>query len=269
MGKVVFISGVSSGFGLATAKLLTNNGYNVYGTTRSGPGEISGVNYLHLDLTDNASIKNAVRQVIEKEQRIDILINNGGMHSGGPAEVLPDEYLKMQIETSFIGLVNLTREVLPLMRKQREGKIINISSIGGLIGLPYQAYYSAAKFAIEGFSEALRMEVKNYGIKVVLVNPGDFRTKNSANRRKFLASEQLCGPYSGQFSQTLNVIENDESNGMDPSILARSILKISESKNPKSRYIVATADQKLAVVLKKLLPGKIFDSIMMSHYKIS
>ena len=269
MGKVVFISGVSSGFGLETAKLLAQKGYKVYGTTRNGPGKLAGVDYLHLDLTDHASIKNAVRQVIETEQKIDILINNGGMHTGGPAEVLPDEYLKLQIETSFIGLVNLTREVLPVMRNQHEGSIINISSIGGLIGLPYQAYYSAAKFAIEGFSEALRMEVKSFGIKVILVNPGDFRTNNSANRRKFLASEQLCGQYSGQFRQTLDAIEKDESNGMDPSILARSILKISESKNPKTRYIVSSADQKLAVVLKKLLPGKLFDSIMMSHYKIS
>ncbi len=269
MGKVVLISGVSSGFGLETAKLFTRNGYTVYGTTRNGPGEISGVNYLHLDLTDHSSIKNAVRQIIEKEGKIDILLNNGGMHSGGPAEVLPDEYWKLQLETSFIGLVHLTREVLPVMRDQHDGKIINISSIGGLMGLPFQSYYSAAKFAIEGFSEALRMEVKGYGIKVVVVNPGDFHTNNSVNRRKYLASETHCGRYHDQFLKTLEVIEKDETNGMDPKFLASAILKIAESKNPKARYIVASAEQKLAVALKKMLPDKIFDRILMSHYRIS
>lgn len=269
MSKVVFISGISSGFGLETARLLSEKGFIVYGTTRNGSGDLTGVNYITMDLTDPISIKKAVDIIIEKEGRIDILINNGGMHSGGPAELLPSEFRSLQVETSFTGLVNVTREVLPSMREQHEGKIINISSIGGLMGLPFQSFYSAAKFAVEGFSEALRMEVKRYGIKVILVNPGDFRTNNSLNRRKFIVAGTDCGVYMNQFLKTLQVIEEDESGGGAPSVVARRLLKIVESRNPRNRYIVASPGQKFAVFLKRTLPGRLFDRILMSHYGIT
>src|SRR5664279_211637 len=116
------------------------------------------------------------------------------MHTGGPIETSPIENIKLQMDTNFLGTVNLTREVLPIMRKQGGGKIINFSSIGGLMGLPFQGYYSTSKFAIEGFSEALRMEVKQFNIKVVLINPGDFHTSNTANRRNFLAPTGIDDP---------------------------------------------------------------------------
>lgn len=269
MGKVVLISGISSGFGLETARLLSQKGLTVYGTTRNGTGELPGVSYIRMDLTDPASIKDAVGTILKNEGRIDILVNNGGMHSGGPAELIPPETRRLQVETSFTGLVNVTSEVLPAMREQREGKIINISSIGGLMGLPFQSFYSAAKFAVEGYSEALRIEIKNYGIKVILVNPGDFRTNNSLNRRKFIVAGNDCGVYNDQFRKTLQVIEKDESEGGDPAVLARRILKIAESRNPRNRYVVASPEQKFAVFLKRTLPGKLFDSILMSHYKIA
>jgi short-subunit dehydrogenase len=154
------------------------------------------------------------------------------------------------------------------MRKQGGGRIINISSIGGLMGLPYQAFYSAAKFANEGFSEALRMEVKKYNIKVILINPGDFHTSNSANRRNFLAPSGVDDPYHEQFGRTMAVIEKDEANGWDPLILAKKIVKIAECKNPRQRYIIASFEQKLAVALKYILPGKLFRKILEDHYKI-
>ena len=154
------------------------------------------------------------------------------------------------------------------MREQGGGTIINFSSIGGLMGLPFQAFYSAGKFAIEGFSEALRMEISRYNIKVVLINPGDFHTSNSANRRNFLAPTDTSDPYNAQFSKTLEIIEKDESNGWEPIVLARKIVKIVESRNPAQRYIIASFEQKLAVVLKYVLPGKIFRMILQDHYKI-
>jgi len=136
-----------------------------------------------------------------------------------------------------------------------------------LMGLPFQGYYSVSTFAIEGFSEALRMEVKQYNINVVVINPGDFHTSNSANRRGFLAGS-AGDPYKTQFSKTLSIIENDEAKGWDPEILAKKMLKIVESKNPKNRYVIASLEQKLAVILKKILPGKIFGKILESHYGI-
>lgn len=266
--KVILITGISSGFGMKTAKMLADEGHVVYGTLRKESVPDDRVHHLMMDLTDPGSIKRAVSLVFEKEGRIDVLINNAGMHSGGPVETLPVETIKLQMETNFLGLVLLTREVLPIMRKQGGGTIINFSSIGGLMGLPFQAFYSAGKFAIEGFSEALRMEVKQFKIKVVLINPGDFHTSNSANRRNFLAPTSEDDPYRQQFEKSLAAIEKDEANGWNPEVLARKIVRIVACKNPRQRYIIASLEQKLAVVLKYLLPGKLFRMILQDHYKI-
>jgi NAD(P)-dependent dehydrogenase (short-subunit alcohol dehydrogenase family) len=268
MNKVIFITGISSGFGKQTSVLLAKAGHTVYGTIRKESETSEGVRYITMDLTDLNSIRRAVSTVIEKEGRIDVLINNAGMHTGGPIENLPLEYIKLQLDTNFYGMVNLIREVLPYMRKQGGGKIINISSIGGLMGLPFQGYYSAAKFAVEGFSEALRMEVNQFNIKVILINPGDFHTSNSANRRNFLAPSGKDDPYKEQFEKSLSVIEKDETKGWDPVILARKMVKIVDAANPAQRYIISSFEQKLAVALKYILPGKIFRMILQDHYKV-
>ena len=269
MKKVILITGISSGFGRETARLLAEDGHTVYGTVRKEAEKVNSVNYLAMDLTDPGSIKKAVSEVAGREGRIDVLINNAGMHTGGPAETLPEEYVRLQMDTNFLGMVHLTREVLPMMREQGGGTIINFSSIGGLMGLPFQAFYSASKFAIEGFSEALRMEVNQFNIKVVLVNPGDFHTSNSANRRNFLAPAQHDDPYIQQFERSLNIIEKDESGGWEPQVLARKIVKIANDPRPRQRYIIASFEQKLAVVLKYILPGKLFRMILQDHYKVN
>jgi NAD(P)-dependent dehydrogenase (short-subunit alcohol dehydrogenase family) len=268
MKKVILITGISSGFGKETALLLSERGHIVYGTVRKEPGSSGSIKYLIMDLTDANSIKSAVATVVKNEGRIDVLINNAGMHTGGPIETSPIENIKLQMDSNFLGTVNLTREVLPVMRKQGGGTIISLSSIGGLMGLPFQGFYSAAKFAIEGFSEALRMEVSQFNIKVVLVNPGDFHTSNSANRRNFLAPTRDEDPYNEQFAKTLAVIEKDEANGWKPEVLARKMVRIVECKNPLQRYIIASFEQKLAVVLKYILPAKLFRMILQDHYKI-
>jgi short-subunit dehydrogenase len=269
MKKIILITGISSGFGKETARLLAEKGHTVYGTLRKDTKQDGSVNYLTMDLTDMNSIQKAVSDIIRKEGKIDILINNAGMHTGGPIETSSISNIKLQMDTNFMGTVNLTREVLPVMRKQGGGTIINFSSIGGLMGLPFQGYYSAAKFALEGFSEALRMEVAGFNIKVVLINPGDFHTNNSANRRNFLAPTGSNDPYNEQYQKSLAAIEKDESNGWEPVILAKKLLKIVECKKPRQRYIIASFEQKLAVVLKYVLPGKLFRSILAGHYKIA
>lgn len=268
MRKVVLITGISSGFGKNAASLLAEKGHTVYGTIRKPTKTDPRIHVLQMDLTHSGSITKAVATVVEKEGRIDVLINNAGMHSGGPIENMPLEIIKLQMDTNFTGLVLLTQAVLPVMRKQGNGIIINFGSIGGLMGLPFQAFYSAGKFAIEGFSEALRMEVAPFNIKVVVINPGDFNTNNSANRRKFLAPTSEDDPYREQFKKSLDIIENDEAKGQVPEKLAKKLVQIVECKNPKQRYIIASLDQKLAVVLKTLLPGKIFRKILSGHYGI-
>lgn len=268
MKKVILITGISSGFGKQTARLLAENGHKVYGTVRRNTFSDTPVHYITMDLTDIESIRTAVSTVVEKEGRIDVLINNAGMHTGGPAETSPLENIRLQMDTNFLGMVQITKEVLPIMRKQGGGTIINFSSIGGLMGLPFQAYYSASKFAIEGFSEALRMEVNRHKIKIILINPGDFHTSNSANRRNYLAPTGPDDPYNEQFNRTLKVIEKDETNGWAPEVLAKKIVRIVENKNPRQRYIIGSFEQKLAVLLKIILPGKLFRLILQDHYKI-
>lgn len=268
MKKIILITGVSSGFGQVTARLLANEGHKVYGTVRKSEEPDSKVSHISMDLTDIVSIKNTVKTIIEKEGRIDVLINNAGMHTGGPVETSSPENIKLQIDTNFIGTAHLTREVLPHMRQQGGGMIINFSSIGGLMGLPFQAFYSASKFAIEGFSEALRMEVKKFNIKVILINPGDFHTNNSANRRNYLAPSTPEDPYHLQFEKTMGVIEKDEAEGWPPQIVARKLVKIIECKNLKQRYIIASFEQKLAVMLKYVMPSQLFRKIIEDHYKI-
>jgi short-subunit dehydrogenase len=268
MKKVIFITGISSGFGKETATLLAKQGHTVYGTIRKETITDPLVKVLMMDLADGDTIISAVNTVLKNEGRIDVLINNAGMHTGGPIETMPLKTIKLQMDTNFIGLVQLTQAVLPVMRKQGGGMLINFSSIGGLMGLPYQGIYSAGKYAIEGFSEALRMEVKEFNIKVVVINPGDFHTSNSANRRGFLSPTGDEDPYQAQFAITLSVIENDETKGWEPGILAKKLVKIVDCNNPKHHYIIASFEQKLAVIIKYILPEKLFSKILRDHYGI-
>ena len=267
MQKVVFITGISSGFGKYTAEFLAQKGYVIYGTSRKEVEVDSRINVLKADITDVDSVKEAVETALQKEGRIDILINNAGMGISGPIETALTDDIRLQMSTNFMGAVNVIQAVLPAMREQQSGTIINISSIGGLMGLPFQGFYSASKFAIEGMSEALRMELKPFHIKVVVIRPGDFFTSFTSNRK---TDENISGnnPYEPQFRKSMSVIEADEKGGMKPDYFARKLARIIEKKNPGSSYIVSTAEQKLAVVLKRILPDALFSAILGSHYGI-
>lgn len=266
MQKVIFITGASSGFGKATAELLAQRGHIVYGTSRTAK-EHPSIHFLSMDVRDRESIATAVRQVIEKEGRIDVLINNAGMGIGGSLELATPEEIDLQMGTNFMGCVNMCQAVLPHMRKQRQGRIINLSSIGGIMGLPYQGYYSASKFAIEGFSEALSAEVKRFGISVSMVEPGDFATGFTASRKNSsltLENED----YGDSFRRSLKLIEKEENGGLKPEVLARRIATIVECRKPKLRYVVANLEQWFSVVVKRILPGNWFVGILRDYYKV-
>ena len=267
MRRVVFITGISSGFGKRIAALLSSKGYAVYGTSRKDIEPDQSITVLKADVTDAAAIKIAVEKVIMKEGRIDLLINNAGMGISGAIEEFSLEDIKVQMGTNVMGAVNTIQAVLPSMRRQGSGMILNISSIGGLMGLPFQGFYSASKYAIEGLSEALRMELKQFNIKVVVIEPGDFATNFTANR-KIVSNGTANSAYKDQFSKTLSIIEKDEKGGLPPEFLANKVLKIIEKSNPCHRYIIATFEQKLAVFLKTILPDSLFFKILGSHYGI-
>lgn len=267
MKKVVLITGVSSGFGKQIAELFAASGYTVYGTSRKAISAESSLHLLKMDVTDVDSINNGVASVLQAEGRIDVLINNAGMGISGAIEDTSTAEAKIQMDTTFYGMFHTMQAVLPGMRKQGSGTIINISSIGGLMGLPFQGFYAASKFAIEGLTHSLRMELKPFGIKVILINPGDFNTHFTANRQ-MVAKSGAGSAYEAQFKKTLAIIEKDENGGLDPAILAKKVLSIVEKKNPCVRYVISSAEQKLAVVLKNLLPDSWFYKMIADHYGI-
>ena len=223
MAKVVLITGISSGFGKAIAQILSDKGYEVYGISRKQSGNLSGtIRTLQADVTDVASVQKAVADVVAKTGRIDILINNAGMGISGAIEESSLEEINLQMNTNFTGYVNMIQAVLPAMRKQGGATIINISSIGGVMGLPYQGFYSASKYAIEGMSEALRMELKPFKINVIVIRPGDFFTNFTANRKPTRTSAP-GGAYEAQFARTLAIIDKEEKNGVPPVYIASKI----------------------------------------------
>ena len=263
---IVFITGISSGFGLETARLLAQEGHTVYGTVRREVEPLPKVHYLQLDVRDREAVSDAVRQVVEKEGRIDVLVNNAGMGIGGPLEFATEEEIRLQMDTNFMGLVHCVDAVLPYMRRQKSGKIIALSSIGGLMGLPFQGFYSASKFAIEGYCEALRLETKSFGIKVVVLRPGDFATGFTGSRKK-VADQAALQAYP-IYKTAIDKVEHDENGGLKPTVLARKISRIIKKRNPRHGYVVASLEQKLSVFLKRILPAKWFARILGSYYRV-
>ncbi|MDP4090230.1 MAG: SDR family oxidoreductase [Bacillota bacterium] len=288
--KVVLVTGASSGIGKATAIYLSERGIKVYGTSRNpnvgskqdnagvhmikmdateaaADSELdgSGVHMLKMDVTDAASVKNAISEVMRRENRIDAVFNNAGSGISGALEDTNLEEFKELFEANFFGMVRVVNEVLPHMRKAGKGIVINSSSIGGVIGLPYQGVYSSTKFAVEGYSEALSKEVKRFGIKVCMVEPGDFRTGFTASRR-FSKATSKDSAYYEDFLKTVSAFEKDELNGCNPKMIGKVIFRIVNSKRPRLRYPVGMVFQKIILFMKKFLPGRFYEKLIIFYY---
>ena len=264
--QVIIITGASSGFGKATAEMLSQKGHTVYGLCRRRVLAESNINYCQCDVRDRDNIRAVVEQIVAEQGRVDVLINNAGMGIGGALELATEEEIDLQMGTNFMGCVNMCQAVLPYMRKARRGKIINLSSIGGLMGLPYQGFYSASKFAIEGFTEALAAEVTGFGIRVCIVEPGDFATGFTGSRKNSQAT--MDDPdYGPIFKRSLAIIEKEENGGLPPEKLARRIVKLVEQKKPPLRNVVANLEQWLSTVIKRILTGNQMVGILRDYYK--
>ena len=264
--KVILITGISSGLGEATGKLLSEKGYTVYGTSRRYV-EINNINWLYMDVTKSETIQEAVNSIIQREKHIDVLINNAGIGIGGAIELATDDEISKQMETNFFGCVKVCKAVLPHMRQQEHGLIINFSSIGGIIGLPYQGYYSASKFAIEGYSEALATEVNRFGIKVTLIEPGDFATNFTTSRINSTITMENSD-YKDSFNRSLYIITNEENSGLKPIVAAKKILKIINKRHVRFRNVVANNEQKLSIFIKRVVPAYTFIKIIGEYYKV-
>ena len=263
---IILITGITSGFGRAMAEQLAGEGHTVYGTHRHATDLLPGVHYIKADAQKAEDCEAAVRQVLDAEGRIDVFINNAGMGIGGPLEFSSLEDAERQMDVNWMGMVRFLHWVLPAMRAQGGGKIICFSSIGGLMGLPFQGLYSSSKFAIEGYCEALRMEVRAHNIKVVVIEPGDFATSFTA-KRKSVSSPEAYEVYK-TYAKSLASIEHDETTGLKPEYLARKISKIVMNPRPRYKYIISTLEQRLSVLLKAILPPSWFEAILRSYYKL-
>ncbi len=265
--KVVLVVGASSGIGASIAQHLSKCGYIVYGTSRRPFSIDTTFKPLTLDVNANSSIDDAIRIILKEYNTIDVLINCAGWGIGGPIELCQEKDIKQIMETNFFGVDRLVRAVLPVMRGNHKGLIINTSSIGGLMGLPCQGFYSASKFAVEGYSEALYLELKPFGIDVVLLEPGDFNTGFNANRY-WTPSLTEESSYWEKSQAAKSKIDEDENFGRDPHILALKVEKILKTKNPRFRYVVAVPIQKLSVYVKRILPSHWYLWILGKYYGI-
>ncbi|MCK0159780.1 SDR family oxidoreductase [Allomuricauda sp. F6463D] len=266
--KVVLITGGSSGIGKSIGTYLSTKGCAVYGTTRNTKNypDFNAFELVQLDVKDVESIQKAVSYVISKEKRLDVLINNAGVGITGPIEETPHEEILHVFDTNFHGPVHMMKAVLPQMRKQGGGTIINVTSIAGYMGLPYRGFYSATKGALGLITEALRMETKDFGVSITNVAPGDFATNIASGRYH---SPVIKGSaYEEKYSKTLKAIDDDVDSGGDPIKVAEAVYNIINQKKPKVHNPVGEFLQKFSLRLKKILPDKVYEKLLLNHYKL-
>jgi NAD(P)-dependent dehydrogenase (short-subunit alcohol dehydrogenase family) len=260
--KVALVTGTSSGIGKCCAEHLLACGYRVFGTQRRPPppSEKAGptLEMITMDVDDDGSVIDGVHTVVQRAGRLDAVVNNAGWGLMGAIEDTSIEEAKAQMETNFFGVLRVCRAVLPIMRQQGSGHIINISSLAGIVGLPFSGLYSASKFALEGMTEALRLETRNFGIRVVLVEPGDFRSNFSTARRMTEASA-LNGAYREVLQKIRAAQEREEHNGPTPEPIARLVEKILRTSRPRTRYTAGWMSQRIVVPCKRFLPQSLFE----------
>jgi NAD(P)-dependent dehydrogenase (short-subunit alcohol dehydrogenase family) len=266
MNKVILITGASSGIGKTTAEFLSTKGFRVYGTSRNPDSRERSFTLLPLDVCNVESIRKAVDTILEREGRIDVLVNNAGMGITGPLEDTPTEEMKRVFDTNFFGPIEVMKAVLPAMREQGGGLIINITSIAGYMGLPFRGIYSATKGALELVTESARMELRSFGIQLTNIAPGDFATSIATGR--YHAPVQVDSPYREIYQRSLDLMDEHVDSGGDPIEMARKIHRVIQKSSPSVRYKVGAFMQKFSIVLKRLLPSKWYERLLMNHYRI-
>ena len=272
--KVAIITGSSSGIGHATALLLARNRFHTYATMRNIKKSVDimeianrerlPLQVIQLDVNDDTSIRNSIERVISEKQRIDLLVNNAGYGLVGAFEDLSVEEIKSQFETNFFGVIRLTQQVLPIMRKQKSGTIVNVSSGAGLIGFPGMSAYVSSKFALEGLSESMSYELEPFGIKIVIIEPGVIRTnfkKNAVMSKKSL-DDSFISPYSSIIQKMDASITSIIEHATPPEEVAKAILHVVTSNNPEVRFPVGN-DIIMMLETKKSMSDEDFRKMMM------
>ena len=258
MSKVAIVTGGSSGIGLCASRSLRDAGCTVYELSRREPEPLPGVTHIKADVTDRAQVAAAVQQVLGREGRVDILVSNAGYGISGAVEFTSPEDAKKQLDVNFFGMVNMVTEVLPIMRQQRGGRIVAVSSVAGILPIPFQTYYSVSKAAINSFAMALANEVKPFGIGVCAVMPGDIKTGFTAAREKL---HEDGGAYAGRIERSVRTMEKDEQGGMSPEAAGRFLCRVATGKRVHPLYIIG-GKYKLFGLLTHLLPASLINFIL-------
>jgi short-subunit dehydrogenase len=268
MKKVILVTGASSGMGKVFAQDLAKEGHIVYGAARRTDllDDLSkkGVQTIALDVTNDASMKSCVQTILEKEGRIDVLVNNAGYGSYGTIEEVSMEEAKRQLDVNVFGLARMTQLVLPGMRKQKSGKIINISSIGGKIATPFGAWYHASKFAVEGMSDSLRLEVAPFGIDVVVIEPGGVKSEWATIAYDNLIKTTENTAYKDMADKFKKAFETTVSKNAEPEVISRLVSKAISAKKPKTRYVGGYM-AKPALFFRKWFGDRTMDKVLLSQ----
>ena len=267
MSKVVLITGGSSGIGKSIGEFLMDKGFKVYGTSRS-PQKYPDSKFpiIALDVIDPSTVDSCVQEVINSEGRIDVLVNNAGVGITGPLEEISEKEIQNNFETNLFGPIRVIKAVLPTMRNQQSGQIINVTSIAGYMGLPFRGVYSASKGALEILTESFSMELKPFNIEMCNVAPGDFATNIAAGR--YHAPVLKDSPYEKIYGDSLKLMDSHVDSGSDPKVMAEAIYKIINTNKPKLHYKVGSFMQKFSIVLKRILPDRVYERMLMNHYKL-
>jgi NAD(P)-dependent dehydrogenase (short-subunit alcohol dehydrogenase family) len=272
---VAIVTGASSGIGDAVCRALQDNGFQVYAAARrlelmSGLAD-DGVHVLPVDVTDDASMVALVDRVLAEAGRIDVLVNNAGYGSYGAVEDVPLEEARRQFEVNVFGLARMTQLVLPHLRRQRSGRIINISSMGGKIHEPLGGWYHATKFAVEGLSDSLRMEVATFGVQVVVIEPGAIKTEWAGIAAQNVRERSAEGPYAAQARQVGAVLDagsGEGARGSAPEVVAGAVLKAATARRPRTRYVVGLGARP-ALLARRLLTDRGFDRMLRLGYRLA
>jgi NAD(P)-dependent dehydrogenase (short-subunit alcohol dehydrogenase family) len=267
--KVILVTGASAGIGAAIAIRLAKAGHTVFGTSRKEGAQppATGVRMLALDVRSDASVAAAAAKLLKETGRIDVLVNNAGFGIAASVEdTLPDD-MQRQMDTNFFGPLRVCQAVLPAMRAQGSGRIIQVSSLAARIGIPFQGAYSASKSALEGMSEALSLEVKPFGIDVVMVQPGDTKSNFTASR-EWTESAKGNSAYGARAKHAIAVMEKAEQAGPPADKVARVVERAVSAAKPKLRYVSASGMESLALGLQRLLPGRVFEGVIASNYAL-
>lgn len=259
--KIAVLTGGTSGIGMQTALALKSAGYTVYELSRRAQG-VEGLNHLVADVTDEAAVKKAVDEIVVREGKIDVLVNNAGFGISGAVEFTKTEDAKRLFDTNFFGMVNMNRAVVPVMREAGQGRIVNISSVAGQIPIPFQTYYSAAKAATNSYTMALANELRPYGITVCAVQPGDIKTGFTKAREKTVDGDDV---YGGRIGRSVSRMEHDEQTGMDPAVAGKFIANVAMKKKVSPIYTIG-ASYSFLTFLTRLMSWKTMNKIIGAIY---